>query len=143
MIIMSKKLVDIILKYYDFIKSLETLNENFPENLTKKPPLKIVMAYPDYYENGLPNLGTQTLIKTLKKRKDIIVDRVYLPTKKYQKIFENNNIELFSLERNIPLSNFDVIAFTISFEELYVNILKILELSKIPLFRKDRKKNIQ
>lgn len=98
----------------------------------KKTLLKVLIVYPDYYENGIPNLGHQLLYREILKQKNVFVDRLYLLRDHYQ-----GNI-LFSWENHLPVNTFDLILFSISFESLYSNVLKILELSNIPLLSYNR-----
>ncbi len=92
--------------------------------------LKVAVGYPDFYFNGLPNLGHQVIYRELAKRKDVLVDRFYLPEK---------GKRVLTFETRTPLSDFDVITFTVSYEELYPNVLKILKLSRIPFLSSRRK----
>jgi len=101
----------------------------------KKTLLKVLIVYPDYYENGIPNLGHQVLYKEILKQKNVFVDRLYLLQEHYQ------GKSLFSWENHLSLNAFDLILFSISFESLYSNILKILNLSNIPLSSENRKDN--
>jgi len=107
----------------------------------KNTLIKVVVAYPDEYKNGLPNLGHQVIYKEIQKNKNVFVDRVYLPKKDYIKSLENKKTPLFSWEKFIPLDEFDAILFSISFESLYINILQLLKLAKIPLFSIQRGEN--
>jgi radical SAM superfamily enzyme YgiQ (UPF0313 family) len=63
-------------------------------------------------------------------RDDILCERFFVPTLK----------ELWtSFESNQPLKKFDVAAFTLQYEEDYINVIQMLKKSGIPLRREDRK----
>ena len=49
------------------------------------------------------------------------------------------NIPLFALESREPITNFDVIAFTLQYELSYTNILNMLDLANVPILRTERK----
>src|SRR3970282_1572794 len=68
---------------------------------------------------------------------NISAERVYLPDSEDIKLYELGE-DLFSLESQRQIGEFDVIAFSIPFEGDYINVLKILELSKIPFRSLDR-----
>jgi len=105
-------------------------------NKCKSADLSVVLACPDVYGHGLPNLGHQCLYAALKKIPWIDVSRVYLPWSPQE--FEENHILLFSWETGLPIKKSDIIAFTISYEALFPNVLRILRLADIPLFTSNR-----
>lgn len=123
--------------------SLKTEISRFLEEeqllITKKTgatDLEIVLAYPDIYENGLPNLGHQRLYDILSQISNIGTSRVYLPA--HPEDYEEQKIPLFSWEQNRPVKESDILAFTISYEGLFHNVLNILRLSEIPFLIRDR-----
>lgn len=100
--------------------------------------IKICLAYPNIYHLGMSNLGFQTIYSLLNQREDIICERTFLPTVEEEKEILRKNLPLFSLESKKPVFEFDILAFSLSFETDYLNILKILDLSKISLFSNQR-----
>jgi len=79
------------------------------------------LAYPNSYHVAMSNLGWQLVYALLNQREDTLCERVCLP--------ENpSKTHLSSLESNIPLNQFDIVAFSVSFEQDYLNLLKILVL---------------
>lgn len=90
--------------------------------------VKICLIYPNYYQVGISNLGFQSVYRLFNERKDVVCERAFLPEK--EEDFVNN--PLVSFESKKPLYDFDVLAFSLCFENDYPNILKILKLSKIP-----------
>ncbi|MGA1824300.1 MAG: B12-binding domain-containing radical SAM protein [bacterium] len=98
----------------------------------------IVLAYPNTYYVGMSNLGFHTIYFHFNKRADVVCERIFLPDKEQFEIYQTLHIPLATLESGIQAQEFDIIAFSCSFESDYVNILKILELSNIPLRSKDR-----
>lgn len=87
----------------------------------------------------MSNLGFQTIYHLLNSLDYVVCERAFLPDDKDIAEFERTRTPLFSLESQRPLAEFDIIAFSISFEEDYLNILKIFDLAKIPFLSSARK----
>ncbi len=103
--------------------------------------IKVCLAYPDTYEVGMSNLGLQILYSLLNEQKDILAERVYNPWIDFEKKLIDRNIPLFSLETNHPIKDFDLFGISLQHELTYSNILKLLELSQIPINCSDRDDN--
>ena len=97
------------------------------------------LAFPDIYDIGFSNLGIAILYDIINKREDSLAERVYAPWLDMDKLLNDHNIPLFSLESKIPLRYFDLIGFSIPYETLYTNVLNMLNLSHIPIWAKERK----
>jgi len=100
--------------------------------------LSVALVYPNYYRLGMSNLGFQLVYHLFNKRSDVVAERVFLPEGQEMSLYLQSGKPLLSLESQVPLQKFDLIAFSLSFENDYPNILKILELAKIPLFAEER-----
>jgi len=87
----------------------------------------------------MSNLGFQAIYHLLNSLDYVVCERAFLPDDKDIAEFERTSTPLFSLESQRPLCEFDIIAFSISFEEDYLNILKIFDLAKIPFLSSERK----
>lgn len=111
-------------------------------NMVVKDPSKIdvrfCMCFPDVYEIGMSHLGIQILYDMLNKREDTYCERVYSPWVDLDKIMREKDIPLFALESQDNVKDFDFLGITIQYEMCYTNILQILDLSKIPMYAKDR-----
>jgi radical SAM superfamily enzyme YgiQ (UPF0313 family) len=86
----------------------------------------------------MSNLGFQTVYGILNDYPGIVAERAFLPDQDELAVYRRNNHPLLSLESQIPLQRFDLLAFSLSFEIDYPNILTILELAQIPLMARDR-----
>jgi radical SAM superfamily enzyme YgiQ (UPF0313 family) len=117
-------------------KTREILS-NETGTIFKEGILKVALAYPNTYQIGTSNLGLQLIYRILNSIPHISAERVYLPDREDIKFYESGE-ELFSLETQRPIGEFDAIAFSVPFEGDYINVLKILKLSKIPLRSADR-----
>jgi radical SAM family uncharacterized protein len=100
--------------------------------------INVCLIYPNTYYVGMSNLGFQGIYTLLNDRSDTLCERAFLPGGDDIDEYRRTDTKLFSLESKRPLNKFDILAFSVSFENDYPNILKILELANIPLRASDR-----
>lgn len=100
--------------------------------------LRIALCYPNTHSIGMANLGMHTMYELFNKIPEVSCERVFLPDDSELKEYEKSRTPLLSLETQTPLRDFDVVAFSISFETDYLNMAKMLQLSQIPVWAKDR-----
>lgn len=100
--------------------------------------LKFALAFPNQYRLGMSNLGYQLVYRLLNEREDTVCERVFLPDPADEQEYRRSNTALFTYESQRPLDEYDVIGFSVSFELDYLNVLKMLELSGIPLHAEER-----
>jgi radical SAM superfamily enzyme YgiQ (UPF0313 family) len=105
--------------------------------------LTVCLAYPNYYRTGMSNLGLHTIYSLINHQPSFLCERAFLPELKDEVQFAAGSIPLFSLESQKSLAKFDIIAFSIPFENDYPNILKMLVMGGITLSAKDRKERIE
>lgn len=101
--------------------------------------LKVCLAFPDVYELGMSHLGLQILYHILNAKPDIAAERVYAPGLDMQRVMRERGVPLTSLESSLPVSNFDIVGFSLQYELSYTNVLNMLALSRIPLYASQRK----
>ncbi len=92
-----------------------------------------LLAYPDTYEIGLPNQGLQILYEILNERDDAVAERAYCPWTDLAAELRRHRVPLFSVDGHRPASDFDVLAFNLSAELVYTNVLECIDLAGIPL----------
>ncbi|MBV8463325.1 MAG: TIGR03960 family B12-binding radical SAM protein [Acidimicrobiales bacterium] len=97
-----------------------------------------LLVYPDTYEIGLPNQGLQILYEILNERDDALAERAYAPWVDMEAAMRAAGVPLFSLETQRPAGSFDVIAFNLSAELVYTNVLNLLDLAGLPVRAADR-----
>jgi radical SAM family uncharacterized protein len=97
-----------------------------------------LLIYPDTYEIGLPNQGLQILYEILNERNDSVAERSYAPWVDMSREMRKREIPLFSVDTHRPAGEFDILAFNLSAELVYTNLLECLDLSNVPLYSKDR-----
>ena len=98
----------------------------------------MVLVYPNTYEVGMGNLAVHSLYHLLNRRDDIVCERAFWPGPKGMDSYRRSQTPIMSLESQRPLSDFDIVAFSISFENDYLNILPLLELARIPHLSEQR-----
>jgi radical SAM superfamily enzyme YgiQ (UPF0313 family) len=101
----------------------------------------VCLAYPNYYRTGMANLGFQTVYKILNDQPSFLCERVFLPASGNDARIVSGAAGIFSLENQKSIAEFDILAFSLSFENDYPNILKMLDLAGIPPRAKDRLEN--
>ena len=104
-----------------------------------KVDLRFAFCFPDTYEVGMSHLGMKILYSQFNAREDIWCERVFAPWVNFEEVMRKNNIPLFALESHDPLTDFDIIGFTLQYELCYTNVLNMLDLSGIPLKSSERK----
>jgi radical SAM superfamily enzyme YgiQ (UPF0313 family) len=98
----------------------------------------IALVFPNTYHVGMSNLGFQGIYGLLNSMKDIVCERAFLPEDKDLDEHIRTNTGLFSMESKRALNRFDIIAFSVSFENDYPGILKILDLARLPRSSSER-----
>jgi radical SAM superfamily enzyme YgiQ (UPF0313 family) len=100
--------------------------------------LRIALVFPNTYYVGMSNLGFQTIYWHLNQRPDIVCERAFYPDPEDLPEHERLNVPILSLETQRPLGEFDCVAFSTTYENDYLNLLRILHLSGIPVRAADR-----
>src|SRR5512144_1230100 len=98
----------------------------------------VALAYPNTYHVGMSNLGLHQIYSLLNSRPDTVCERVFLPDDEDLEDYERTGAKLFSLESKRQVREFDILAFSVSFEHDYLNILEMLRLAGVPADRRDR-----
>src|SRR5689334_11072093 len=100
--------------------------------------LRVALAFPNTYWVGMSNLGFQTIYRLLNAEPDIVCERFFLPPKQELAALAAARTPLVTLESQTPVADFDMIAFSVSFEWDYVNVLTLLRLAGIPRYAAER-----
>ncbi|PON17295.1 radical SAM protein [Candidatus Entotheonella serta] len=94
--------------------------------------LRFALAYPNTYFVGMSNLGLQTMYRVINQRPDTVCERIFLPDPPL------GDAQLLSFESQRPVRDFHILGFSVSYENDYVNLLRMLELARIPLLAAER-----
>lgn len=99
------------------------------KNIIIKNPLKedirFGLVYPNVYKTAMSSLGYQIIYNYVNEREDTYSERIIYPSTR-------------SLETNSPLSDFDIVSFSLQYEQDYFHVLEMLREAGIPLRREDR-----
>jgi len=98
-----------------------------------------LLTYPDTYEIGLPNQGLQILYEILNERDDAVAERAYAPWGDLDAVMRRERIPLFSVDTHRAAGDFDVLAFNLSAELTYTNLLNCVDLAGIPVRAAERR----
>jgi radical SAM family uncharacterized protein len=98
-----------------------------------------LLVYPDTYEIGLPNQGLQILYEILNERDDAVAERAYAPWSDLEAELRSADVPLFSVDAHIAAGAFDVLAFNLSAELVYTNVLNCIDLAGVPVRNSDRR----
>jgi radical SAM superfamily enzyme YgiQ (UPF0313 family) len=100
--------------------------------------LRVALAFPNTYWVGMSNLGFQTVYRLFNAQDDVVCERVFLPPKQELAELASSRTPLITLESQSAVGEFDVLAFSVSFEWDYVNVLTMLRLAGIPIYAAER-----
>jgi radical SAM superfamily enzyme YgiQ (UPF0313 family) len=87
--------------------------------------LPVALIYPNSYYLGMSNLGIHAIYRLLNSHPHVVCERVF---------WEKDNKAPSSIESQRPLTDFSILAFSVSYELDYFNIVSILKKSGIPLY---------
>jgi radical SAM superfamily enzyme YgiQ (UPF0313 family) len=91
--------------------------------------LRVALAFPNTYYVGMSSLGFQTVYRLFNDLEDVVCERVFLPPKQELQAQLQSGTPLVTLESQSPVSQFDVLAFSVSFEWDYTNVVTLLRLA--------------
>ena len=94
--------------------------------------LRVALVFPNTYFVGMSNLGFQTVYTLFNAEDDIVCERAFLPPKTELAAQLASGAPLLTLESQTLVGDFDVVAFSISFEWDYTNLLTLLRLAGLP-----------
>jgi radical SAM superfamily enzyme YgiQ (UPF0313 family) len=112
--------------------------EVFLAPVARRGSFRVVLCYPNLYFVGMSNLGFQGVHQLLNSVPEVACERAFLPDDVDREELERVGHPLVSFETATPLRSFDVVAFSVSFENDYLHVLRMLHLAGIPLRREDR-----
>ena len=99
---------------------------------------RVAMAFPDLYDIGMSNLGWMIHYDIINKHRNLLAERVFCPWDDMEAALRGGGIPLFSLETKHPIRDFDMLAMTLPYEQLFTNALNLLDLAGLPVRAADR-----
>lgn len=100
--------------------------------------VSVALAFPDVYEVGMSHLGLKILYHLLNRESWLAAERVFCPWVDMEDALRAHGRALTSLESGTPLSEFDIVGFSLQNELTWTNVLTMLDLAGIPLLARDR-----
>jgi radical SAM superfamily enzyme YgiQ (UPF0313 family) len=100
--------------------------------------LAVALVYPNTYHHAMSNLGFQYAYDFFNRQDQALCERFFLPDKDDLRDGLKKNRLLCSLDSGRPLADFDVVCFSISFENDYLNLPLLFDLGRLPLFAAER-----
>ncbi len=97
-----------------------------------------LLTYPDTYEIGLPNQGLQILYEILNERSDAAAERSYAPWTDLEALMRRDRLPLFSVDTHRAAGEFDILAFNLSAELTYTNLVNCIDLAGVPIHSASR-----
>ena len=111
-------------------------------NAVKKDPARvdtrIAFCFPDTYEIGMSNLGMRILYGVMNNMEGVWCQRVFAPWGDMEEEMRRAGMPLFALESGQPITDFDIVAFSVGYEMAFPAILNMLDLANIPIHSADR-----
>ncbi|WP_029897487.1 TIGR03960 family B12-binding radical SAM protein [Desulfohalovibrio reitneri] len=98
----------------------------------------LAFAFPDLYEVGMSYLGQRILLDRANRHDGALAERVFSPCLATMDILRERGVPLATLETDTPLSSLDAVAFHLTHELCYANVLAMLELGGIPVRSAER-----
>ncbi len=89
--------------------------------------IPVAIIYPNSYYIGMSNLGLHAVYRLLNSYREVVCERAF---------WERG--QMLSIESQRPLSDFAVLAFSITYELDYFNVVQALKAGGIPLYAADR-----
>ena len=100
--------------------------------------LRYALCFPDTYEIGMSNLGCRILYGVMNREKGVWCERCYAPWGDMEEEMRREGLLLYGLESGDPISDFDIIGFSLGYEMAYTNVLNMLDLAGLPLRAEER-----
>jgi radical SAM family uncharacterized protein/radical SAM-linked protein len=101
-------------------------------------PVKVALAFPDVYEIGMSHLGLKVLYEIVNRLPFAAAERVFAPWEDLGEALRSQGKPLSSLESGQPLSEFDIIGFSLQYELSYTTVLNMLQLGHVPVRSEER-----
>jgi len=125
---------------YSIVETLKRQRERerFLIPLKRHAPWRVALAHPNTYHVGMSNLGLQAAYRVWNEEPDFLCERFFLPTAAQQVAYVRSRTPLLTVESQRPVDEFDVVAFSISFELDYVWLVRMLRMAHLPVYRAER-----
>jgi radical SAM superfamily enzyme YgiQ (UPF0313 family) len=100
--------------------------------------IRVALGYPNYYSIGMANLGFHAVYSIFNSINEVTCQRFFLPKPLQQEELKRKGQPLMALESGRPIKDFDIVAFSISYEMDYLNVVRMFDLAGIPFLAEER-----
>ena len=100
--------------------------------------VRVAFCFPDTYEIGMSNLGMGILYSTMNELPYVWCERVYAPWGDMYEEMKKSNVKLYALESGDPISEHDVLAFSVGYEMAYTTVLDMIDMAGLPIHSAER-----
>ena len=100
--------------------------------------VRVAFCFPDTYEIGMSNLGMGILYSTMNELPDVWCERVYAPWGDMYEEMKKSDVKLYALESGDPISEHDVLAFSVGYEMAYTTVLDMIDMAGLPIHSAER-----
>lgn len=100
--------------------------------------MRVALAFPDIYDLGMSNLGLMIMYDIINRHQRLLAERVYTPWTDMEAKLREREMPLHSLETKHPIRDFDILAISLPYEQLYTNALNLIDLAHMPVRSADR-----
>jgi len=100
--------------------------------------VSIVLAFPDLYEVGMSHQGLKILYHILNSHEWLAAERIFSPWTDMENVLKQRHLPLTTLESDLPLTDFDIVGFSLQHELCFTNVLTMLDLADIPFLSAER-----
>ncbi len=119
-----------------YIEGLQGLLAAESGTLVKDAPLRVALCYPSPYHVGMSSLGFQAIYREVHAHEGATAERAFLPDD--VEAFRSSGTELLTVERQAPVSQASILAFSVAYELEITGVLEMLSLAGLPLLREQR-----
>lgn len=100
--------------------------------------VRVAFCFPDTYEIGMSNLGMGILYSTMNELPYVWCERVYAPWGDMYEEMKKADVKLYALESGDPISEHDVLAFSVGYEMAYTTVLDMIDMAGLPIHSAER-----
>lgn len=100
--------------------------------------LRVAFCFPDTYEIGMSNLGMGILYSTMNELPYVWCERVFAPWGDMYDEMKREDVPLYALESGDPISEHDILAFSVGYEMAYSTVLDMIDMAGLPIHREER-----
>ncbi len=100
--------------------------------------VRMAFCFPDTYEIGMSNLGMGILYSTMNELPYVWCERVYAPWGDMYEEMKKSDVKLYALESGDPISEHDVLAFSVGYEMAYTTVLDMMDMAGLPIHSAER-----